>query len=72
MHAVVQPGVKTAVGLELDEIKCLKSESVIRESFTVARQLAGDECIEPRVIHRDIEKASHRSPYTDGTCSLHL
>lgn len=59
VHALVQPGLKMAVGLELDEIKCLKSESVIRESFAVARQLADEEgCVEPRVIHRDIEKAS--------------
>lgn len=57
----MQPGVKSAVGLELDEIKCLKSESVIRESFAVAKQLAEeDECLEPRVIHRDVEKACHR------------
>eukprot|EP00892_Ulva_mutabilis_P001529 jgi/Ulvmu1/11377/UM075_0039.1 len=59
VHALVQPGLKTAVGIELDEIKCLKSESVIRESLTVARELADEEdCVEPRVIHRDIEKVN--------------
>jgi hypothetical protein len=53
----VQPGIQRAVGLEVDEIKCLKSESVIRGAFTVARDLANCEnCVEPVVLHKDIEK----------------
>lgn len=57
VHALVQPGLKNAVGLEVDEIKCMKSESVIRHALGVAKELSGcDSCTEPRVLHKDVEK----------------
>jgi hypothetical protein len=65
VHALVQPGLKNAVGLEVDEIKCMKSESVIRHSLGVARELSGsDSCSEPRVLHKDVEKV--RTPLRPG------
>jgi hypothetical protein len=50
--------VRQAIGIEVDEIKCMKSESVIREAYKVAAPLmdtAGTHV--PLVLHRDIEQA---------------
>jgi hypothetical protein len=59
VHALVQPGVKQAVGLEVDEIKCMKSESVIRHALGIAREFSSsDSCTEPRVLHKDVEKVT--------------
>lgn len=70
MHALVQPGLKSAVGLEVDEIKCMKSESVIRHALGVAKEMSGcDSCTEPRVLHKDVEKVRMLLRTTD--CSKH-
>jgi hypothetical protein len=55
MHALVEPGVKQAIGIEVDAIKCMKSESVIHEACQKMLALGLPvECV-PLVLHRNIE-----------------
>ena len=56
MHALVDPGVTHAIGIEVDDIKCLKSESVIREACLKMLALGHTVPITPLVLHRNIEQ----------------
>lgn len=56
MHALVEPGVQKAVGIEVDEIKCFKSESVIHEACQKMQTLDLPVHCVPLVLHRDVEK----------------
>jgi hypothetical protein len=58
MHALVDPGIQSAIGIEVDEIKCLKSESVIREACKKMRSHGLSVAHIPRVLHRDIEQVA--------------
>jgi hypothetical protein len=56
MHSLVQPGVQRAIGIEVDEVKCMKSESVIHEGCKKMQALGLDIPCVPLVLHRNIEK----------------
>lgn len=58
VHALANPGVKSALGIEVDEIKCMKSESVIHDACQKLRNLnVAVHCV-PLVLHRNIETVS--------------
>jgi len=59
MHALVEPGVARAIGIEVDSIKCLKSESVIREARKRLLAAGNPVPCTPLVLHRDIEKVRY-------------
>jgi hypothetical protein len=59
MHALVDPGVQSAIGIEVDDIKCLKSESVIREACKKMCSHGLSVPQAPRVLHRDIEQVAY-------------
>ena len=59
MHALVEPGVRRAIGIEVDAIKCMKSESVIRDACQKMLRLGHDVHCEPLVLHRNIEQVCH-------------
>ena len=61
MHALVEPGIKQAVGIEVDEIKCMKSESVIHEACKKLQSLGLTVAQIPLVIHRDIERVRNKA-----------
>ena len=55
IHALVEPGLTRAIGIEVDAIKCMKSESVIHEACQKMRSLDLPVPSTPLVLHRDIE-----------------
>lgn len=55
VHALAEPGVKSAIGVEVDEIKCMKSESVIHDACHKLRDLQVPVHCVPLVLHRNIE-----------------
>ena len=60
MHALVNPGVAAASGIEIDKIKCNKAAAFLKHSVAeLSKRINGKTVVVPKVQCSSIEKVQH-------------